>query len=366
MASRTPADQGFAMPAEWGPHQATWLAWPHNVRDWPGKFAPIPWVFAEIVRHLSRGETVRLLVKDAAHEAQVRRLLGRAGVSLETVELRRVPTDRIWLRDAGPIMVTRGGPAPARAVAGFRFNAWAKYPDWKRDVRIPGRAAKALRVPLLPAIHAGREVVLEGGAIDVNGEGSILTTEECLLDPAVQVRNPGFGRADYQRVFGDVLGAPNVIWLGKGIAGDDTHGHVDDLCRFTDRRTIVVCREEDPRDPNHAVLEENRERLEGARLEDGSRPEVVFLPMPSPVVFDGQRLPASYANFYVANAAVLVPTFGDARDRVALGILAELFRDRPVIGVHALDLVWGLGTLHCLSQQEPALPETTHTVAAAG
>ncbi len=366
MATSAPAAQGFAMPAEWAPHDATWLAWPHNVRDWPGRFAPIPWVYAEIVRQVARGETVRLSVLDAAHERKVRGLLGRAGVPLDAVEFRRFPTDRIWSRDHGPIWLTRGGPKAAKAIAGFRFDAWAKYPDHRRDARIPERAAKALRAPLFPVVHAGRQVVLEGGAIDVNGRGTILTTEECLLDPAVQVRNPGFTRDDYQQVFRDVLGARHTIWLGKGIAGDDTHGHVDDLCRFTDARTIVLCREEDPRDPNHAVLEENRERLEGARLEDGSRPQVAFLPMPSPVVFDGQRLPASYANFYVCNAAVLVPTFNDPKDRVALGILAELFRDRPVVGIHALDLVWGLGTLHCLSQQEPALPASVHATAQAG
>lgn len=366
MASSAPAAQGFAMPAEWAPHDATWLAWPHNVRDWPGRFAPIPWVYAEIVRHVSRGERVHLSVLDAAHERKVRALLGRAGVPLGPVEFHRFPTDRIWSRDHGPIFVTRGGPRGAKAIAGFRFNAWAKYPDHRRDARLAGRAARALKVPLLPVVHGGREVVLEGGAIDVNGRGSILTTEECLLDPAVQVRNPGFGRADYEQVFRDVLGARHAIWLGRGIAGDDTHGHVDDLARFTDARTIVLCREEDPSDPNHAPLEENRERLEGARLEDGSRPEVVSLPMPSPIVFDGQRLPASYANFYVCNAAVLVPTFNDPRDRVALGILGELFRDRPVVGIHALDLVWGLGTLHCLSQQEPAVAPLVHPTAAAG
>jgi agmatine deiminase len=354
MAPATPAAQGFAMPAEWSRHQATWLAWPHNVHDWPGKFAPIPWVFAEIVRLVAGGETVRLLVEDAAHERKVRVLLGRADAPLAAVEFHRFPTDRIWCRDAGPIWLTRGGAAPARAIAGFKFNAWAKYPDWRKDARTPARAARALSVPLLPIRRAGREVVLEGGAIDVNGRGTILTTEECLLDPTVQVRNPGFTREDYQRVFADALGATRTIWLGRGIAGDDTHGHVDDLCRFVDERTIVLCREPDGADPNHAPLEENRERLEGARLQDGSRPEVVDLPMPAPLRFDGRRLPASYANFYVANAAVLVPTFNDRNDRVALGILAELFRDRPVIGIHAVDLVWGLGTLHCLSQQEPA------------
>ncbi len=339
------------MPAEWGPHDATWLAWPHNVRDWPGKFAPIPWVYAEIVRNVARGETVRLLVEDAEHERKVRKVLGRAGVDLANVELRRVRTDRIWTRDAGPIFVRNEG---RKAIARFRFNAWAKYPDWKKDVKIPERAAKALGVPLLPVERNGKPVVLEGGAIDVNGQGTILTTEECLLDPEVQVRNPGFSREDYEAVFAEALGAPTTIWLGKGIAGDDTHGHVDDLARFVSPRIVVLCRETNPNDPNHRPLEENRERLESAKLQDGSRPEVVYLPMPAPVVFDGQRLPASYANFYVANAAVLVPTFDDPNDRIALGILSELFRERPVVGIHALDLVWGLGTLHCLSQQEPA------------
>jgi agmatine deiminase len=341
------------MPGEWTPHDATWLAWPHNVRDWPGKFAPIPWVYAEIVRTLAEGETVRLLVRNAEHEAKARKVLERSGVDLTNVELRRVPTDRVWTRDAGPIFVSRDGK---KAIARFRFDAWAKYPDWKDDVRIPERAAKALGVPLLPVRHRDRDVVLEGGAIDVNGQGTILTTEECLLDPEVQVRNPGFGREDYQAVFRDALGAGNVIWLGKGIAGDDTHGHVDDVARFVNARTIVLCREPNRRDENHRTLEENRERIEGARLQDGTRPDLVYLPMPAPVVFDRRRLPASYANFYIANAAVLVPTFDDPNDREALGVLAELFRGCPVVGIHARDLVWGLGTLHCLSQQEPRLP----------
>jgi agmatine deiminase len=345
---------GYAMPAEWEPHAATWIAWPHNARDWPGRFGPIPWVHADIAKKLAEGEIVRVLVNDAAHEARARRILERHGADLARVDFRRFPTDRIWTRDSGPIVLRRSGGRRGLAVAGFRFDAWSKYPDWKRDARIPGRAAKALGVPLLPVRRAGRDVVLEGGAIDVNGAGSVLATEECLLDPAVQVRNPGFGRADYEATFAEVLGAPNTIWLGKGIAGDDTHGHVDDLARFVSPTTIVLAREDDPRDPNHAPLSENRERLASARLADGTRPEVIDLPMPSPVVFDGRRLPASYANFYVGNAAVLVPTFNDRADRYALGILGELFRDRPVVGVHALDLVWGLGTLHCMTQQEPA------------
>jgi agmatine deiminase len=344
---------GSSMPAEWEPHEATWLAWPHNVRDWPGRFGPIPWVFADVVKKIAPGEIVRLLVNDAAHEARARRHLERHGADLARVDFRRIPTDRVWTRDSGPIVLRKGGARGGLAVAGFRFDAWAKYPDWKRDARIPGRAARGLGLPLLPVRRAGRDVVLEGGAIDVNGAGSILATEECLLDPRIQVRNTGFARSDYEAVFRDVLGAPNTIWLGKGIAGDDTHGHVDDLARFVSRSTIVLSREDDPRDANHRPLSENRERLASARLSSGSRPEVVDLPMPRPVTFAGRRLPASYANFYVANSAVLVPTFNDPADGQALGVLGELFPDRPVVGIHALDLVWGLGTLHCMTQQEP-------------
>jgi agmatine deiminase len=339
------------MPAEWDRHEATWLAWPHNTSDWPSRFGPIPWVYGEIVRRVAGGERVELLVNSAAHESKASRVLEKVGAPLDNVRFRRFPTNRIWTRDYGPIFV-RG--EKGLGIARFRFNAWAKYPDWRRDDRVPARAAKSLRVKLLPVREGKREVVLEGGSIDVNGAGTILTTEECLLDTAVQVRNPGFDRACYQRLFAAALGARNTIWLGKGIAGDDTHGHVDDLARFVNARTIVLCQEKNGADDNHRALEENRERLEGARLEDGARPEVVALPMPAPVVFDGQRLPASYANFYICNAAVLVPTFNDPHDRVALGVLGELIRDRPVIGIHAVDLVWGLGTLHCLSQQQPA------------
>jgi agmatine deiminase len=339
------------MPAEWEPHAATWLGWPHKLTDWPGRFAPIPWAYAEIVRKLVAGERARVIVSDRGHEARARRILRLAGADLRRVDFLRWPTNRGWLRDAGPVFVRRGRTL---SIARFRFNAWAKYPDWKQDARIPERAARFLRRRMQAVAHAGRPVVLEGGAIDVNGRGTLVTTEECLLDPRVQVRNPGFTRKDYERVFREALGIRHTIWLGRGIAGDDTHGHVDDLCRFVGPRTLVLCREPDGRDRNHRALEENHERLRDARLEDGSRPEVVALPMPEPLVFRGQRLPASYANFYMANAAVLVPTFNDPRDRVALGVLSELVRDRPVIGIHAVELVWGLGTLHCLTQQEPS------------
>lgn len=329
------------MPAEWEPHAATWIGWPHNASDWPGKFPPIPWVYGEIVKALAPGEVVRILVNSAIQQAQASRILKKVGVDLARVEFLRFPTNRGWTRDFGPIFVR--GQNGALAIARFHFNAWAKYKDWKNDDKIPERAAQRLKLPLIEAT-----IVLEGGSIDVNGQGTLLTTEECLLDQKVQPRNPGLSRVEIEHVFRTTLGITNTLWLGKGIAGDDTHGHVDDLCRFVQPGTVVLCREDNPRDVNYQPLAENRERLQGGAI------EIVDLPMPAPLYFDGVRLPASYANFYIANAAVLVPTFNDPKDRIALGILAELFPDRPVVGIHAVDLVWGLGTLHCLTQQEPA------------
>lgn len=350
----TPQSLGYHLPAEWEPHAATWIGWPHNLTDWPGRFTPIPWVYSEIVRKLVTGEIVRILVQSRAHEERARKILLRAGVNMECVQFYRFPTDRGWTRDFGPIFLKRDESPNPLAIVRFRFNAWAKYPEWRKDDAIPGRAARALKMSLLPAGIAGRDIVLEGGSIDVNGRGTLLTTEECLLDTEVQVRNPGLSKEGIEAALRQNLGVENILWLGRGIAGDDTHGHVDDLCRFVSPKTVVLCSEENPADPNYAVLHENRERLEAMQLEDGSRIEVVPLPMPAPIYFEGHRLPASYANFYIANAAVLVPTFNDPKDRIALGTLAELFRDRPVVGIHSVDLVWGLGTLHCLTQQQPA------------
>jgi agmatine deiminase len=349
---------GYRMPAEWEPHEATWLGWPHNASDWPGKLAPIHWVYAEIVRKLCEGESVRILVQSKIHEERAKRFLHRTNVNLHQIQFFRLPTNRGWTRDFGPIFITKTNPRPQRAVARFRFNAWARYPNWKKDDQVPVHLAKRLNHPMIPISCKGNDVVLEGGAIDVNGAGTLITTEECLLDPKIQVRNPGMSRNEYELVFRQTLGVANTVWLTKGIAGDDTHGHVDDLCRFVNPHTVVLCQERNMHDDNYRPLAENRERLEGARLQDGSKIEMIPLPMPSPLIFDGRRLPASYANFYIGNSAVLVPTFNDPNDRVALGILSDLFRDRPVVGIHAVDLVWGFGTIHCLTQQQPAIPDS--------
>jgi agmatine deiminase len=349
------ADLGWRMPAEWEPHEATWIAWPHNRDDWPGKFAAIPWVYAEIVRHLHASERVSILVNDAASERRASRLLTRAGVDPARVEFFQGPTDRAWTRDYGPMFVVSG--RGELGINNWRFNGWAKYDNWHRDDNIPFHIAQRLKIRRLkaPTRNGFRNtpvVVLEGGSIDVNGQGLLLTTEECLLSE-VQQRNPGMSRADYEWAFAEYLGVRKVLWLGRGIAGDDTHGHVDDLARFVGPRTVATVVEDDPADENYKPLQENLERLRGMTGLDGRKLDVVTLPMPDPVVFDGQRLPASYANFYIANDRVLVPTFNDPADRRALGILAELFPGRTVVGIHAVDLVWGLGTLHCLTQQQP-------------
>jgi agmatine deiminase len=347
----SPASLGFSMPAEWEPHEATWLAWPHNPTDWPDKLDTIRWVYTEIVRRIAPRETVRMLVRSAADENDARRYLARAGADASRVKFVDHPTNRGWTRDSGPLFIRRAGET---AIVHFHFNAWAKYPDWHQDRRVPEIAARHLGKRLFHARYGQDDFVLEGGGIDVNGRGTLLTTDECYLDPTTQVRNPGLGRREFEETLRQYLGVTDVFWLGGGVAGDDTHGHVDDICRFVNPHTVVLAREDDPADINYRALAENWERIRDLRLEDGSRPEVVALPMPGPICFDGDRLPASYANFYIANTAVLVPTFNDPNDRIALGILQELIPDRPVVGIHAVDLVLGFGTLHCLTQQQPA------------
>jgi agmatine deiminase len=353
--AKTPSRMGYSMPAEWARHEATWLGWPHNETDWPGKLDTIRWVYGEMVRKIEAGETVRVLVASRREEKLARGYLAKAGAALARVEFVVHPTNRGWTRDTGPVWVTRqSGKRREKAIVHFHFNAWAKYPDWQWDRKVPETAARITGKRLFDARIGGRPFVLEGGGIEVNGRGTLITTEECYLDPAVQVRNPGAGRAQFEDALNQYLGVNNICWLAAGPVGDDTHGHIDDICRFVNPTTLVLIREDNPKDVNYRPLNENWERIRDLRLEDGSRPEVVALPMPAPVFFDRERLPASYANFYISNAAVLAPTFNDVNDRAALGILGELFPDRPVVGIHAVDLVLGFGSLHCLTQQEPA------------
>jgi len=329
------------MPAEWEPHEATWLAWPHERTDWPGKFAPIPWVYGDIVQRLARVEKVRILVEDAATEKSARRVLVKCGANMNAIEFFRHRTNRSWTRDYCPIFVRNARGEVA--MTNWIFNGWAKYDNWRDDNRVPAFLTKRLKLRSFEP-----KIVLEGGSIDVNGAGLLLTTEECLLSETVQVRNPQLGRAELEGYFADYLGIRRTIWLKNGIAGDDTHGHIDDLARFVNQDTVVTVVEENRSEANYEPLQENLALLQKTGL------RVTTLPMPAPVHFDGQRLPASYANFYIANSLVLVPTFNDPMDRVALNVLAALFPDREVVGIYCRDLVLGLGTLHCMTMQQPA------------
>ena len=372
----TPSLSRCRFPAEWEPHAATWLAWPHYFDDWPGKFEPIPWVYAEIVRHLARHERVELIVSDVASEKRARKVLDRANALSDNIRFHRWPTDRVWTRDSGSTFVISighvGAGAPTRPARGgrtgedarayierfaavtWRFNAWAKYPNYKNDGKIGSLMTRAAGAQELRPMFGKRRVVLEGGSIDSNGKGTLLTTEECLLSK-VQQRNAGMKREDYEKVFSELVGIKNVIWLGSGIAGDDTHGHVDDITRFVAPDTVVSAVESNPDDANYEPLRENLRRLREARDQDGKPLAIVELPMPSPVVFEKRHLPASYANFYIANGIVLVPVFNDPNDRIALDILADLFPDREIVGIYSGDLIWGFGALHCMTQQQPAL-----------
>jgi agmatine deiminase len=340
------------VPAEFEPHAATWIAWPHHEPDWPGKLEPIPWVYAEIVRALHRHERVEILCHDEDVEHAARRTLAAHGVR-ENFRLHVVPTDRVWLRDSAPTGVITGDGSVA--LVNWRFNAWAKYSNFASDALVGAAIERITGLPRLEPKRAdnGERVVLEGGSIDADGQGTLLVTEECLLSP-IQERNPGLTRDGYERVFRDALGIRRTIWLGEGCVGDDTHGHVDDVARFTSPGVIVLAYEADPADDeNHRRSADNLRRLQLAGGDRGAL-RIVTLPFPRAVEMNGERLPASYANFYIANGVVIVPTFNDRNDRIALNVLAELFPGREVVGIHAVDLVWGLGTLHCLTQQQPA------------
>jgi agmatine deiminase len=363
-----PSKLGYRMPAEWEPHAATWLAWPHFEGDWPRKFEPIPWVYAEIIRHLAKHERVEVVVNNAAAARKARKILERSGALSENIRFHHWPTNRVWLRDSGCIFLKKthapneshvetaapGRPAPeARPLAlKFRFNAWAKYSNWRIDDKIGTLMAKAAHANQIHPESMGSRIVLEGGSVDVNGAGTILTTEECLLSKE-QERNPHMARVHYEKAFTDYLGAPNTIWLGRGIFGDDTHGHVDDLTRFVSKSTVVTMVEPHSNDVNHGPLRANLRRLQSARDQDGKQLTVIELPMPQPVVFEGRQLPASYANFYIANGIVLLPVFNRPNDRIALNTLAELFPTREIVPIYSGDFIWGFGAMHCMTQQQP-------------
>lgn len=344
--------RGVRWPAEWERHAATWIAWPHHEPDWPGKFAPIPWVYAEIVRALATHEKVEIICHDGAARDEARRCITAHGVQPSRYRLHLAPTDRVWLRDSAPTVVFDGG---APTLVQWAFNAWAKYDNFAHDALVAEVIAAVTGLPLRQPMRPDGQgrVVLEGGGIETDGRGTIVVTEEWLLAD-VQVRNPGLGRADYEEIFARELGCPKTIWLGEGCVGDDTHGHVDDIARFVAPGVLVLAHEADPADENHRRSLDNLQRLAGATDAAGEPIRVVTLPFPRAVEMDRQRLPASYANFYIGNGTVLVPTFNDRNDRLALDTLAGLMPNHTVVGIHAVDLVWGLGTLHCLSQQQPA------------
>ena len=342
------------MPAEWEPHESTWLAWPHFRGDWPGKFEPIPWVYAEIVRNLASHERVDLIVNDASWEKKARRVLDKAGALSENIRFHYWRTDRVWTRDSGCIFLTwAADPADSPLLAlHFQFNAWAKYSNYKCDESSGERMAAVARARVVLPFSKKHRVVLEGGSIDVNGCGTLLTTEECLLSTAQQ-RNPQMDRAAYEQMFADYLGVQSVIWLDSGITGDDTHGHVDDITRFVAPNTVITMIEPNERNENYASLRANLGRLKNARTSDGKKLKIIEIPMPRPVVFEGRPLPASYANFYIANGVLLVPVFNDPNDRTALDTLAELFPTREIVPIYSGDLIWGFGALHCMTQQQP-------------
>jgi agmatine deiminase len=346
--SPLPRELGYSMPAEWAPHRATWLSWPHNLETWPVQLERVREAWVQMILALSPHEEVYLLVNDDPMRQDVTLRLKTAGAVIENVKVIQIPTVDVWMRDYGPTFVVRNEPDDPLAFNDWIFNGWGgKYKAYEQDDQVAKSIAELLGVPAF--VHA---LVLEGGAIEVNGAGTCLTTEQCLLN---KNRNPHLGRAELEQFLRDSLGVGQIIWLGEGVAGDDTDGHIDDIARFANAMTIVCAVEDDPKDANYAPLQENLERLRGARDALGSRFDLVTLPSPRPVLYQESRLPASYANFYIANEAVLVPVFDDPGDQKALGILGELFPSRKVVGIRCTDVVAGLGAIHCVTQQEPLI-----------
>ncbi len=345
--SASPKRQGYSFPAEWEKHEATWLSWPHKEASWPGKLETIYAPYSNFIKIIAEGEKVRINVKDEAMESDARAHLQKAGADLDQIEFYFNESNDAWCRDHGPaFLLNKSGDK--KVVVDWDYNAWGdKYPPYDLDDIIPTKIADQFH---LPVFHP--KIVMEGGSVEFNGAGTILTTTACLLN---ENRNPHLSKSQIEQYLLEFYGAEQVLWLGEGIVGDDTDGHIDDITRFVNEDTVLTVVENDPSDDNFLLLQENLESLKSMRLRNGKALNIVQLPMPSAVIYDGTRLPASYANFYIANSAVIVPTFRDNNDEVALKIIQEIFPDRKVVGIDSTDIIWGLGSFHCLSQQEPAL-----------
>lgn len=341
-----PKEAGYFFPAEWHPHRATWLSWPHKEASWPGKLDTVYQPYAQFIKEIAAGELVCINVRNDDMEHFARTHLDAAGVDLKQIRFYHHPTDDAWCRDHGPAFLINPTSDQPKAIVDWGYNAWGgKYPPFEQDDVIPTLVGKALNLPVYQA-----DIVMEGGAVDFNGAGTVLTTTSCLLNPN---RNPHLSQVQIETYLNNYYGVDQVLWLGDGIVGDDTDGHIDDISRFVNSDTVVTVVEENKNDDNYLPLQENLESLKKMRLLNGKQLNVIELPMPAPVIHEDQRLPASYANFYIANAGVIVPTYRDKNDQVALDILSSCFPDRKVIGIDSYDVIWGLGSWHCLSQQEP-------------
>jgi agmatine deiminase len=345
----TPKESGYSFPAEFAPHDGTWLSWPHKEASWPGKIKAIYPVYAKFISLLAEGETVNINVRDEAMKQTALRYLADTSANIKNVKFFMHPTNDAWCRDHGPAFLVNPQAAEKKIIVDWGYNAWGgKYPPFDLDDDIPTQIGKHLN---LPVVYPG--IIMEGGSVDFNGKGTVLTTTSCLLN---ENRNPALKQPQIEQYLRDYYGVDNILWLGDGIIGDDTDGHIDDLTRFVNETTVVTVMEENKGDENYFILRDNLKTLKKLRLENGNPLNVVELPMPSPVIYEDMRLPASYANFYIGNKYVIVPTFRDKNDDRALQILQSCFTDRKVVGLDSWDIIWGLGSFHCLSQQEPSVP----------
>ena len=339
--------ENLRMPAEWEKQKSTWIAWPHNKKDWPNKFDFIPEIFAEIISHISKGQKVNILIENNVLKKRAILILKNFKVNFSNIRFSLCKTDRAWLRDSFPIFVKNKNK---KILLNWKFNSWAKYKNFKKDNSIINKVKKVLKLQSISPVFNGRKVVLEGGAIDVNGKGTLITTEECLLSK-IQQRNSGFKKNDYEKIFFNYFGIRKIIWLKRGIAGDDTHGHIDDLARFVSENTIFLAYERNKKDVNYKILRNNFRILK--KLDDFKKLKIIKIPMPKAKYIEGTRVPASYLNFYIANKVILVPTFNDKKDKLVLKMFRKYFKNRKVVPIDCSILIWGFGAIHCMTQQEP-------------